>query len=231
MIAVLLAAVAAAVAGAFSADLGRRFRARRRPHEGVWAASLGLFAVATAMVAMGLGVGWSTPVYGVFWFAGALVTVPLLAVGQLILLDSQRTRVWLGAAVVVVMASLLAVTVSSMDPAALAAADAAGAIPVGRDVWGDAPATALLAPFNWSGLIVVGGCVWSALRSRRPGVLLIGAGVLVAGASFSFVRSGIPNLFTLTLGAGVTLMYAGFRSAGRRPTGARAGAAGGSGRG
>jgi uncharacterized membrane protein YhaH (DUF805 family) len=220
MIAVLIAALAALVAAAFAVDLARRSRAGRRLHEAVWAASLGLFAVACGAVSVGLGTGWSQTVYGLFWFAGALVTVPLLAVGQMLLLDPRRSRVWLAAAVVAAMASLLAVTVSGMDTAALEAADARGGIPVGHDVWGASPATALLAPFNWAGLVVVGGCVWSAVRTRRPRVLLIALGVLVAGASFSFVRGGDPSLFTATLAMGVTLMYGGFLAASPRPAAA-----------
>lgn len=216
MIAVIVAALAALVSGAFAVDLTRRFHARRRAHEGAWAVSLALFAMACAMVAVGLALGWSRPVYGLFWFAGALVTVPLLAVGQLLLMDPRRTGAWLSVGVVVVMASLVAVTVSTMDVAALRAADARSGIPIGREVWGASPATTLLAPLNWTGLVVVGGCVWSAVQTRRPWVLLIALGVLVAGASFSFVRTASPNLFSLTLALGVTLMYAGFRTAAPR---------------
>lgn len=224
MIAAAVAVAATLVSGAFSVDLGRSFLRRRRPHAGVWAASLSLFAVACGMVAVGVVAGWHPAVYGIFWFAGALVTVPLLAVGQLLLLDPARSRVWLSAAAAVVMASALAVTVSPMEPAALADATARDGVPVGREVWGPSPATALLAPFNWSGLIVVIGCIWSAWRSRRPQVSLIGLGVVVAGASFGFVRAGDATLFTLMLALGVAIMYGGFRATaprGRRGTDAR----------
>lgn len=224
MIAVVVAGVAALVSAAFSADLARQFLLRHRPHAAVWTVSLALFSLASAMVSIGLATGWSQVVYGLFWFAGALVTVPLLAVGQLLLLDPRRGRVYLGAAVVAVMASALAVTVSPMDAGALAAADARAGIPIGREVWGSSPATTLLTPLNWSGLIVVAGCVWSVIRHRRPGVLLIALGVLVAGASFGFVRTGNPSVFTITLASGVTIMYLGFRFATPKSTVAAPGA-------
>lgn len=213
---VVLAGLATLISAAFAADLARQYLERRGSHAGLWAISLTLFAVACAMVAVGVSVGWSPTVYGLFWFAGALVTVPLLAVGQLLLLDPRRRAVWLSAGVVVIMASALAVTVSSMDAAALRSADARGGIPVGREVWGSSPATALLAPLNWSGLIVVVACIWSAIRARRVRLLLIALGVMVAGASFGFVRAGNPSIFTMMLTAGVALMYAGFRAASPR---------------
>ena len=224
----VVAVAATLVSGAFSVDLARSFLRRRRAHAGVWAASFGLFALACGMVAISVVAGWNPAVYGIFWFAGALVTVPLLAVGQLLLLDPARSRVWLSAAAAVVMASAVAVTVSPMDPARLADATARNGVPVGREVWGTSPATALLAPFNWSGVIVVIGCVWSAWRSRRPQVLLIGLGVVVAGASFGFVRAGDATLFTLMLAMGVAIMYGGFRATAprgrRRPDAGTSGA-------
>ena len=77
-------------------------------------------------------------------------------------------------------------------------------------------------------MIVVIGCVWSAWRSRRPQVLLIGLGVVVAGASFGFVRAGDATLFTLMLAMGVAIMYGGFRATAprspRRPDAGTSGA-------
>jgi hypothetical protein len=210
----IVAILAAGVGTAFCADLTAQFRRRRRPHAGVWAASLGLFALACTAVSLGVWLGWSPFVYGVFWFAGALVTVPLLAAGQLLLLDPRRRALWLALAAAAVVAGAVAVLTSGMDRAALAAADTRGGIPVGAEVFGSSLAMALLSPFNWSGLVVVAGCGWSAVRTRRPGVLLIAVGVLVAGASFSFVRGGAPSAFAATLAVGVSIMYAGFRAAG-----------------
>jgi predicted phage tail protein len=73
----------------------------------------------------------------------------------------------------------------------------------------------LLPVSNYTAAIVVIGSVWSGLRTRRYGVLLIAVGVVAAGASFVFVRIGQGELVSVFLAIGVSLMYGGFVAAGR----------------
>lgn len=210
---VALSVVAAVVAGLLSTRLGRRYLARRRSHALAWSGSLALFAVASAAVAVGVAQGWSPAVFVVYWLAGALVTVPLLAAGQLMFMDPDRTWLYWALAALAGLLAVVAVATSSMDTGALA--EAGAHIPTGAAVFGDSLALALLAPFNYTAAIVVVGVVWSAVRTRRWGLLFIALGVLVAGASFAFVRAGLPAGFSTTLASGAVLMYVGFRAAER----------------
>lgn len=214
---VALSAVAAAVAATFASSLARQYAQRRRPHALAWCLSLALFALASAATAVGVAGGWSPWLYALFWVSGALVTVPFLAAGQLMLLDPARTGLYWALAGVALLLALVSLPLSPMDEAALADAGAAGTIPTSEEVFGDALATALLMPFNYAALIVVVGVVWSAVTTRRWGILLIAVGVLVAGASFTFVRAGMPAGFSATLAGGVAIMYGGFRAAARPP--------------
>lgn len=215
--AAILALAGAAVAAVFATRLLGRFRQRRRPHTLAWGASLLAYAIGMVALGVGLSVGWSAEVYGLYWFTGALVNVPLLAVGELHLLAPARASWWWAVASAAVTVALLALVVSTFDAAALAAASAGGGIPLGADVFGDQPAALVLAPLTLTGtMIVVGGTVWSAMRRRRPAVLLIALGVVVAAMSSAFVRAGLDVLVPVALTGGVTIMYAGFRAAAPR---------------
>lgn len=214
---VALSVAAAVIAAVFATSLGRQYAQRRRPHALAWAISLALFAAASAAAAAGIGLGWTPAVFAVFWLAGALVTVPFLAAGQLMLVDPPRSVLYWTLAGLAAVWAVAALLLSPMDAAALAEASDAATIPSGEEVFGPSLATALLTPFNWAALIVVGGVLWSAVTTRRWGILLIGLGVMVAGGSFGFVRAGMPAGFSATLAAGVALMYGGFRAAARAP--------------
>jgi hypothetical protein len=215
--AVLFALAATAVAGLFSARLAQQYAARRRGHALAWAISLGLFAVASFMVALGIGAGWSPAVFAVYWFAGALVTVPYLAAGQLMLLDPKRTVLYATLVGLATAWALAAVAISPIEAEPLRHASAEATIPVGDEVYGGTLAHRLLGWFNYTALIVVVGVVWSAVRTRRWLILLIAVGVVIAGTSFAFVRAGMPALFSAFLAVGVATMYAGFRAAAKPP--------------
>ena len=84
---------AALVALVFAGQLARQVAQRRRPHALAWTLALALYTAGSAAVAVGVGTGWTAPVFAIYWLAGPLVNVPLLAIGQLLLLD--RDRAWL----------------------------------------------------------------------------------------------------------------------------------------
>lgn len=214
----LLALVGALIAGAFAMRLRGEFRRRRRHHALAWSMSFDLYAVGMVALAVGLLLGWSAPVYGVYWFTGALMNVPLLAVGELHLLAPARIRWWWALAAGAALWAVIATALSQFDAGALTTASAAGGIPLGADVLAGEPAYAALQPLTLTGtVIVVGGTVWSAVRRRRPAVLLIALGVMVAASSSAFVRSDLDALVPVALTAGVAIMYAGFRATvGRR---------------
>jgi hypothetical protein len=216
---VVTAFVGALIAAAFAAQLMQQYAARRRHHALAWAVAVGLYALGMVALAAGLTLGWSPLAFGVYWLAGALLAVAFLAVGQLHLSDPRRAALWWtlgGLAVVWTGAALL---LTPYDGTALASASGQGEIPLGADVFGsDGLAYRILTPITMGGtLVVLLGCLWSGLRTRRFGVLLIALGVFVSATSSAFVRAGYDVLVPIVLTLGIAIMYGGFRAAGKRP--------------
>lgn len=218
VVAVGFAVLGALVAGAFATELGRQWRARRRHHALAWALALALYAVGMVALAAGFGLGWSPAAFAVYWVAGALLNVPLLAVGQLHLLDSQRAALWWTIAGLAAVWSVAAVVLTPVDTGVLAAADATGGIPAGQEAFAGGLAYQVLRPMTILGsLVVLVGSVYSGVRTRRYGILLIALGVAVSATSSRFLAAGQDAMVAIVLAVGVTIMYGGFRAASKAP--------------
>src|SRR5207253_2086170 len=86
-------AMAAAVIGiAFAMSTFDRWLARRRPHEGAWTVAFALFAIAALFMAAGADAGWTHARFRGFYLFGAVVDVPVLALGTLLLLFQDGRR-------------------------------------------------------------------------------------------------------------------------------------------
>lgn len=219
-VAVAAALSACLVAGAFGTSLARQYVDRRRPHALAWALSLYLFSGGTLAIALGSVLGWSQVTFDAYWFTGALMTVPFLAVGQLHLMIPRLAALWWTVAFLYTVWAFFTLVSSPVDPAVLAAASAAAELPRGAEVFGDGALTlGLLRVSNAIAIVPILGSIWSGWRTRRWGVLLVGVGAAVAGGSFSAVRlvsgSGQAVLTSALLAGGVALMYGGFLAAGR----------------
>lgn len=214
---VVLPILAAVVALAFAAQLVRQYLGRRRPHALAWGLALALFGLASAMVSVGVTGGWNPAVFGTYWIAGALLNVPLLAVGQLMLLDPRRSVLYWTVAGLAAVWSIAFTFLASFDTSVLSAATQAQVIPRGAEVLDGQTAYALARPFSYTFAIVVVGSIWSAVRARRWSVLLIALGVTIAAAASAFIRVGQGEWFSVLLAAGVGVMYLGFLAASRPP--------------
>jgi hypothetical protein len=211
-------AAAAVVALVFAVALGQRFAARRQAYLAVWSGAFLMYAAASAAVAAGALVGWSRTLFEVYWIFGAVLNVPLLAAGEVQLLGRNRildTAVW------VVLAFVCAYTIAVTRGAAVNASTLAEQLPSGKEVFGDgSPAYRLPQLISIpSYLVLVGGAVLSAwrmrgrldLRDRFVGTLLVALGATItAAAGSAFAAVGNLLLFSLSLLAGVAVMFAGF---------------------
>jgi hypothetical protein len=206
-----LAAGACLVAIAFAMSTFERWLARGRRHELAWALALSLFAAGAAFLWIGASTGWTVPVFRGFYLFGAVVNVPVLAVGTIYLLAGRRQGDRWGGAVALFAA--FAVGVLLVAPAHAIAGGQR--LPQGSQVFGTLPRVMAAAASGGGALVVLGGAVWSAWRQRRGRLLwsnvLIAAGTLVLGAS-GLLNSvlGAMEAFAVTLAAGVTILYAGF---------------------
>lgn len=212
-----LATAAALVAFAFACSTFERWQDRRRPHELAWSAALGLFALAAATLAAGEAVGWNEPLFRLYYLLGAVVNVPVLALGTVLLLGGARR----GAVVAVVAFCAFAAGVLAVAP--FTAPLPRHELAQGSDVFGPLPRVLAAAASGSGALVVFGGAAWSAWRFRRGRMLwaniLIAAGVVVLSSS-GLLNSVADEVtaFVVTLLAGVTILFAGFLVATTRPT-------------
>ena len=206
-----LAAGATLVAVAFAMSTLDRWLARRRRHELAWAAALTLFAAGAFFLWLGASAGWTLPVFRAFYLFGAVVNVPILALGTVYLLAGRRSGDH--AALAVIAFAAFAAGVIVVAPAH--PVGDASALPQGSDLFGALPRILAAAASGGGALVVLGGAVWSAVRLRRGtrmwANVVIAAGTLVLGAS-GLLNSvlGQMEAFAVTLAVGVSILYAGF---------------------
>jgi hypothetical protein len=222
-----LAAGATAVAVAFALATWDRWLRRRRGHELVWTVSLVLFAVGAGSLWWGVSRGWSPASFRLFYLTGAILNVPWLGAGTVYLLAGpvwgNRVRAWLlglsGLATGVLLAAPLRQPVSGAQ------------LPEGKEVFGVWPRVLAAVGSAVPATVIFVGALWSAwrvLRGRPPALrsavrnvqlpkrLALGNGVIALGtlilsASGTFAgRLGKDRAFTVTLLAGIVVLFAGF---------------------
>jgi hypothetical protein len=219
-----LAFAATAVASLFAEATFVRWTTRRTSHLAAWTVALVMFAGASAALAVGVGTGWDTGTFRVFYLLGAILNVPWLALGTLYLVFGAavggRVRPWL-----LVFSGLAAgvVLAAPMEPVS------GREIPVGSEVF-DAFPRALAAIGSGVGAVVIlGGALWSGYRyARSPaapargrlaaanGLIALGTLVLSSGGLVQGII-GHDEAFTFSLAVGISVIYAGFLVAeGRR---------------
>jgi hypothetical protein len=221
--------LAALVAFAFAASLGRRFLDRRRPSELAWMLALAMFGVASLAVAAGVASGWSRLTFDVYWGLGAVLNVPFLAAGEVLLLFRRPVVVWI---TVLALVFLTAYTLAVLQGADAVAAALAERLPSGKDVFGDGSAAHRLPQLISipSYVVLLAGTAWSAwrmrgrpeLRDRFSGTVLIAVGATVVAGGSTFSASGALVGFIATLLLGILLMYGGFLRASRSAAPVRA---------
>jgi hypothetical protein len=209
---------AAIVALVFAALVGREFARRRRPYLAYWAIALLMFAAASIAAFLGILNGWDTKLYGAYWLFGAILNVPFLAAGEVILLARDRTvGVVVFLAIVFLSAfAFNAVRTSNMRGAAFECRD----LPLGKAVFSATPPPPLQSgsgnpsfrpcfeggdgqqlPYHLAQyysypayVILVAGALWSAIRMRRsPNARNRFWGTLgiAAGATIVAIGSGV----------------------------------------
>jgi hypothetical protein len=211
-----LAFLATAVAALFAESALVRWLQRRTPHLSAWAVALGLFALASASLALGTSNGWDRGTFRVFYLFGAVLNVPWLALGSVALLlgpDIARRARWF----LVFFSGLAAGVLLSAPMDAVRGT----AIPVGKDVFDSGPRALAAVGSGLGATAILAGAVWSAARyarSRRRGegrlaiangLIALGTLVLSAGGLVQGIV-GDDEAFTLTLALGIAVIYAGF---------------------
>ncbi len=121
--------VATAVSGLFSITLARRYTSGGRRNRALlhWGISLGMFCLASAMLAVGVLAGWSPSVFRLFYLFGAVLNVPWLAMGSVrINARSRPTTRATGAVTLATGGAFLAIALMSSQPLLVAPGAALG---------------------------------------------------------------------------------------------------------
>jgi hypothetical protein len=215
---VALAAGATLITTVFTVAMADRWLARRRPHELAWTLSLAQFSIASGALWLGVTTGWTAGSFRVFYLFGAILNVPWLALGSVLLLNGgQRGKellvgFGLGSTFI---AGLLAVI-------PLKGAVIEDDLPVGREVFGVLPRVLAAVGSGLAATVIIGLALWSAARLLRggrtlaikrlaAGNLIIALGTTILSLSGAIAgRVGKTNAFALSLVAGIAVLFAGF---------------------
>ena len=215
---VTVAFLAALVASLFFADLAWRYRASPRPHTSAYTAGIGFFALATWALFVGTTTGWTSASYRTFFLFGAIVNIPVLALGSMFLVVGKRA----GHAMLLFLFPFFAISI----PMTIAQPFDAGPLPLGgvpggRELWVD-----VFGPRLWAAIgggmgatiIIVLALVsvvrfWNRNRRLVLGNVVIVAGTLAASTGGTILALGIDWGFSASLLAAATLIWTGFRIA------------------
>ncbi len=216
--------IAAVVAFAFAGRLAMSWATRRAPHELLWIVALAMYGVASLAVLAGVANGWSRMTFATYWALGAVLNVPFLAGGEVLLIFRAP---WVRWATWLVLIFITAFAVATLQGAAMDAAALAETLPLGREVFGAGSAAQRLAPSVAypAYFLLVAGAAWSVwrmrgrpeVRNRTVGTVFVALGATVVAAGSGFAVNGLIAGFSATLAVGITIMFAGFLRA-VRPT-------------
>ena len=228
-----VAAAAMLVSLALAATILERWIDRRRPQDLAWATSLGLFAAGAGALWWGASTGWSPSSFRAFYAFGAVLNVPILALGTIYLLADRRVADRI--TVMTVLACTFAAGVVMAAPLTGPLADhlangslTSDELPQGSAVFGAGPRVAAAVASSVGALVVIVGSTWSMIRLGRIGGPVArrgvtGNGLIVAGALVlswgGLLNSILDEMtgFAVSLLVGILLIFAGTLTA----TGAR----------
>lgn len=215
---VTVALAAAVVATLFFVDLVSRYRASPRPHTAAYAAGIGFFALATWALFIGAATGWTSASYRAFFLFGAIVNIPVLALGSMFLVVGKRA----GHIMLLLLFPFFAISIpmTVAQPFDFAPLPPDG-VPGGRELWAE-----MFGPRLWAAIgggmgatiIIVLALVsvvrfWNRNRRLVLGNIVIVAGTLAASTGGTILAFGIDWGFSASLLMAATLIWAGFRIA------------------
>jgi hypothetical protein len=213
-----IAVVAAAIATGFALDLARDFFQRPRPHTAAYAAGIGMFALATWALASGLAFGWAGWSYRTFFLLGAILNIPILAVGSFFLVVGRKA----GNQALLISGAIGAISTTLTTTVPFARPLPAGGIP--HDIFppisegfGPRLLAAIAGGLAATALIVLGLVslvrFWKKNRRLVWGNALIIAGTLAATWGGSGLAIGEGAAFAISLLLAASLIWAGYRTA------------------
>lgn len=207
-----LAAGASVVAVAFTLATFERWRARREPHHLSWTVAFALFSAAAVCLWWGAADRWTGLLFRLFYLFGAIVNVPVLALGTVYLVGRRRQADRAAIAVIAFCAFSAGVLVVAPWRHAVPP----HRLPQGSEVFGPLPRVLAAVGSAVGAVVVIAGAAWSAFRDRRrvaANALIVGGTLVLAAGGILNSAVGAMNAFALSLLAGVALLFVGFLAA------------------
>ena len=212
-----LALLAALAATGFTVDLVRNYLSRERHHVAAYAAGMAAFAVATWALFFGAATGWTSASYRAFFLFGAIVSVPLLALGSMFLVVGKRA----GHIMTFFLFPLFAIAVPMTLAEPFVGPLPAGGVPAGSELF-----AAGFGPRMWAGvgsgvgatILIVLSVVslvrfWKSNRRLVMANALILVGTFAASSGGTFLAFGEQGGFAFSLLLAASLIWLGYRVA------------------
>jgi hypothetical protein len=214
----VIAAIAALIATGFAIDLWSNWVSRPRPHTAAYAAGIGMFALATWALWSGLTQGWEGWSYRLFFLLGAIINIPVLAIGSWFLVVGKRA----GHISLLLTGAFAAISTTLTTTVPFARALPSSGIP--HDIFppiaegfGPRLLAAIGGGLGATFLIVLGIVsifrFWRRNRKLVWGNALIVLGALAASTGGSGLAIGEGAAFAVSLLVAAALIWAGYRTA------------------
>jgi hypothetical protein len=214
------ALIAALAATAFAADLWLGYSRRPRPHIAAYGVGMTMFAIATWAFFLGLTIGWTGPMYRVFYLFGAVLNIPFLALGSMFLVVGKRS----GHVMAIALGAFAAISTTLTATVPFAKPLPETGVPHDVFATGFGPRLfAIIGGAMGATILIILAVVsifrfWNKNRRIVWGNLLIVAGTFAAASGGTGLALGESSAFAISLLVAVTLIWAGYRVA----SGARA---------
>jgi hypothetical protein len=200
----------------FAVDLLRDQRRSSRPHVAAYAVGITMFAIATWAFVYGITVGWNGIAYRTFFLFGAILNIPVLALGSMFLVVGRRS----GHVMTIAVAAIAAISITLTTTVPFSQPLPASGVPTGifppiTDGFGPRLLAAISGGTGATILIILSlVSVFRFWRSNRRIVIgngLILAGTLVASFQGTVLALGEEGAFGLKLTVTATLLWLGYR--------------------
>jgi hypothetical protein len=209
------ALIAALAATAFATDLWLGYSRRPRPHIAGYGVGMTMFAIATWAFFLGLTIGWTGPMYRVFYLFGAVLNIPFLALGSMFLVVGKRS----GHVMAIALGAFAAISTTLTATVPFAKPLPETGVPHDVFATGFGPRLfAIIGGAMGATILIILAVVsifrfWNKNRRIVWGNLLIVAGTFAAASGGTGLALGESSAFAVSLLVAVTLIWAGYRVA------------------
>ena len=211
----LLAAVAAIAATFFGFDLWWDYRRRPRPHIAAFGLGMTMFAMATWCLFLGLSFGWTGAAYRTFFLFGAVLNIPLLALGSMFLVVGKKS----GHIMTIAIGAFTAISTTLTLTVPFERSLPSTGVPHDMFASGFGPRLFAAIGGGMGATILIVLAFVSVVRFWKKNREIVWGNILILGGTFAAAWGGTrlalgqDDVFAFSLLAAVSLIWGGYRVA------------------